>query len=123
MKKKIYKKSNMKPVENKDFLNSSEVLTDLCNISLGKAIREIRLEQKLSQCKLANLTQLDQAHICNLENGNHSPRSTTVHLLCRGLDYKTEDLMKKSSIYYDSLVENAADFIFEDEHGNYHVEK
>lgn len=55
-------------------------------IAFGKALRELRRSQSLSQEKLALEAGLDRTFISMLERGTRQPSLSTVFVLARALD-------------------------------------
>jgi transcriptional regulator with XRE-family HTH domain len=60
-------------------------LKDIIQISFGHALRKYRLQQKLSQEKLAELANLDRTYISQIERGLKSPSIKTLFALAQAL--------------------------------------
>jgi XRE family transcriptional regulator, regulator of sulfur utilization len=52
----------------------------------GANLRQARLEQGLSQERLAHLCGLNMTHVARIERSEREPGIRTVSKLCRGLD-------------------------------------
>lgn len=61
---------------------------------LGKNLRKIRLEKKLSQGRLATALSVDGAYISNIENGRMNPTLSTLEKLARALGISSSELLK-----------------------------
>lgn len=65
------------------------------NQAFGKALREKRTSQGLSQDALAFAASLDRTYISLLELGKQSPTLDTVYTLCKALNISFADLAKR----------------------------
>lgn len=63
--------------------------------TFSKVLRELRLENKLSQEKLAELCDLDRTYISLLESGSRQPSITTLFKLSQALNTTATDFIKK----------------------------
>lgn len=61
----------------------------------GKVLRELRVENKLSQEKLAEYCELDRTYISLLERGLRQPTITTIFKLAKALKIKPSTLIEK----------------------------
>lgn len=61
------------------------------HLQLKNRIRELRLEKRFSQTKLAELAGTTQNTISSLETGQYSPTAYLSGLICIALDCKWED--------------------------------
>lgn len=61
----------------------------------GKVLREIRLEKKISQEKLAEYCDLDRTYISLLERGKRQPTITTIFKLAEALQIEPSQLIKR----------------------------
>lgn len=78
-------------VENLKYFNeqrSKEVTT------IGKAIQEARIRQKMSQRALSNISGVTQGEISNIEQGRRKNPRRSVELLAKALKLDYEELMK-----------------------------
>ena len=66
----------------------------------GNVLREIRLEKKVSQEKLAELSNLDRTYISLLERGLRQPTLTTLFKLASALNIRPRDLIGKVENQY-----------------------
>ncbi|MCT4562913.1 MAG: helix-turn-helix domain-containing protein [Maledivibacter sp.] len=60
---------------------------------LGKSIKKYRLEEELTQEKLAGLTGLSVQYIGNIERGNTTPSLETVMKICEALKITPNHLL------------------------------
>jgi transcriptional regulator with XRE-family HTH domain len=60
-------------------------LNDTVQIAFGKVLRKYRLQQNLSQEKLAELANLDRTYISQIERGLKSPSIKTLLALAQAL--------------------------------------
>jgi len=121
MKNEIYIPDCCKPVCNLDFLQCYKTLKDLDNLSMGMAIKQVREEFRISQTKLALLSNINQAYFSGVENGKYSISHHKLACLCRTLDLPIEELTKITTHEFKKLVGCAEKFIFEDDKGEYYV--
>lgn len=84
-------------------LNCKECRLMTHNQAFGKALREQRTLQGLSQDSLAFAAGLDRTYISLLELGTKSPTLDTIFLLCRALKislsvvaHRTEEILEAS---------------------------
>lgn len=59
---------------------------------LKNNLKEIRSEQKLSQCQLAEMVGVSRNTISSIETGQFNPTAKLALILCIALDKKFEDL-------------------------------
>lgn len=71
----------------------------LIKTAFGKAVRTMRLEQKLSQEKLAELSNLHTTYISSLERGERNVTLENICKLAEGLNTHPADLFKR--IHYN----------------------
>ena len=60
----------------------------------GKKVKEIRLEKKLSQGKLAKILGVHPTYISGIERGLRNPSLITLEKIAKALDVKINDLIK-----------------------------
>ena len=60
----------------------------------GKKVREIRLEKKLSQGKLAKILGVHPTYISGIERGLRNPSLITLEKVAKALDVKIDELIK-----------------------------
>lgn len=60
----------------------------------GKKVREIRLEKKLSQGKLAKILGVHPTYISGIERGLRNPSLITLEKIAKALNVKVEELIK-----------------------------
>lgn len=61
----------------------------------GQVVRELRIENKLSQEKLAEYCDLDRTYISLLERGQRQPSITTIFKLSKALGILPSELIAK----------------------------
>ena len=61
----------------------------------GKILQEERKAKKISQEKLAKLTDLDRTFISLIENGKRSPTFSTILKICSALEISPSELFSK----------------------------
>lgn len=60
----------------------------------GKKVREIRLEKKLSQGKLAKILGVHPTYISGIERGLRNPSLITLEKVAKALNVKIDELIK-----------------------------
>ncbi|MCG9900880.1 MAG: helix-turn-helix domain-containing protein [Hydrotalea sp.] len=90
-------------------------------MNIGKAIKQLRKQQGLSQSELAKVTNITQAALSGIENGNR-PSHETLANLCNALKVpesliyvlgiEREDVPSEKKQLYDSLFPVIQDLIF-----------
>lgn len=55
-------------------------------ILFGTRVKQLRLEQGLSQEKLANIAGIDRTYIAQVENGKRNISIENIKKICDGLD-------------------------------------
>lgn len=63
-------------------------------IQLGRNLREIRLRNKISQEKLAELSSLDRTYIQSIERGSRNISVDVLIRLSQALEVKVTELLK-----------------------------
>lgn len=63
------------------------------NVRLGKKIRELRLQKKLTQEELAYKSELDFSYINQIENGKRNPSVKAVESIAKALGVSVQTLM------------------------------
>ena len=67
-------------------------------VSLGQAIRSIRLEQGLSQEMLALVSGVDRSYLGKIERGENNVAILTLIKVCVALDLALEDLVRTAGL-------------------------
>ena len=62
-------------------------------IDIGGRIKQLRLEQDMSQKQLANISGYDQGTISHIERGIHSPTLFQIENIACSLGISTKDLI------------------------------
>jgi transcriptional regulator with XRE-family HTH domain len=78
--------------------NLSKNRQDPLLLSLGGAIRRIRLEKKLSQEKLALLAGIDRTYVGQVERGDNNVAILTLSRLATALDLSIAELVQEANI-------------------------
>ena len=65
------------------------------NSAIGKAIRRLRRERKLSQDVLSGFAGIARTHLTMIENGVMHPNFETICRIARALDIKPSELVKE----------------------------
>jgi len=60
----------------------------------GSTIREYRLKRKLSQEKLAELSDLHRTYISEVERGERNISLVNIEKICNAMDVKPSELFK-----------------------------
>jgi len=63
-------------------------------VTLGKRIRDLRKEQKLTQEQLATEIRVTSAYVGFIEQGKRNPSLNTLDTIARALGVKMSDLLK-----------------------------
>ena len=67
-------------------------------ISLGEAIRRVRLKQEISQEKLALMAGVDRSYVGRVERGDNNVAVLTLLKLAQALDVSLKDIMKEAKL-------------------------
>lgn len=89
-----------KPLKNKSYIHDDEYYYTI----IRKNIRKFRLEQKLTQQDLADMTELSREYICDIEN-----ESRNKHLTISVLGRVAEALKIDIKYFFDNAFENNND--------------
>lgn len=63
-------------------------------IRLGKAIKRVREQKKMSQGDICRSTGFDRAYMSNIEAGKGNPTLTTITKLAKALGISVGELLK-----------------------------
>ncbi len=63
--------------------------------AFGNTLRELRLEQNISQEELAAISGIDRSYVSLIERGINSPSLVMISNLCRALKVKPSELFIK----------------------------
>lgn len=80
---------NTFPLLSQEMVKGNEIAN-----TLGVIIRQLRLENNLSQEKLAELGEFERSYISKVENGDRIIQFTTFIRFANALDMKASELMK-----------------------------
>lgn len=61
---------------------------------LGNNIKEIRLQNKMSQGDVCRALGVDRAYISNIESGNKNPTLATIEKIAEALGVSSDKLLK-----------------------------
>ena len=67
-------------------------------VALGETIRETRLQQGVSQEKLALLAEIDRSYVGRVERGDNNVAVLTLLKLAQALHISLADLMKAAEL-------------------------
>jgi len=70
----------------------------MIEVVFGKILKEIRIENKISQEKLAEYCDLDRTYISMLERGLRQPTLTTIFKISKALKILPSELIRKIEI-------------------------
>lgn len=62
---------------------------------VGKTIRRLRLERKLSQDVLSGLAGIGRTHLTMIENGTKNPNFETIWKIAYALNIRPSDLVRE----------------------------
>lgn len=80
-------------VDDQGVPNLSSRRQDPSLVALGKALREIRIEQGISQEKLALLAEVDRSYVGRVERGDNNVAFLTLAALAEALGLKISTLL------------------------------
>lgn len=66
--------------------------------ALGRRVRDLRSERKLTMEKLAELSGIDYRQLSYIELGQTDASLSTLHALCKGLDISLSFLLDSESL-------------------------
>lgn len=66
--------------------------------ALGRRVRDLRSEKKLTMEKLAELSGIDYRQLSYIELGQTDASLSTLHAICKGLDISLSFLMDSESL-------------------------
>lgn len=78
--------------------NLSKNRQDPVLLALGGAIKRIRLEQNISQERLALLAEVDRSYVGRVERGDNNVAILTLARLANALDIPISKLMKEAKL-------------------------
>ncbi len=67
-------------------------------MALGKALREVRIEQGISQEKLALLAEVDRSYVGRVERGDNNVAFLTLAALADALGLKISTLLNRAGL-------------------------
>jgi len=53
--------------------------------NIGSRLKEIRINSKMTQRRLADFSGVSHPTICNIERGKHKPRASTINKLAKAM--------------------------------------
>ena len=62
------------------------------NNTFGEKLKQIRVSRGLSQAKLAEMADIHEKHISNIETGRFHPNFETLNKILKALDLKLDDV-------------------------------
>lgn len=66
----------------------------MIRVQLGKRIKELRTERKLSQEKLALLADIDRTYVASVENGNRNISIVNIKKIADALSVSLAEMFK-----------------------------
>lgn len=70
-------------------------MSNQIQLAFGLRMKQIRLEKKISQEKLAELSNLDRTYINSVENGKRNISLINIHKICVALECSLHEFFKK----------------------------
>jgi len=67
---------------------------DTSSKKLGKNIKRIRLQNKMSQGDVCRALSLDRAYVSNVEAGKSNPTLATIEKIAKALGVSSSELLK-----------------------------
>lgn len=67
---------------------------DTSSKKLGKNIKRIRLQNKMSQGDVCRTLSLDRAYVSNVEAGKSNPTLATIEKIAKALGVSSSELLK-----------------------------
>ncbi|MET4576750.1 helix-turn-helix domain-containing protein [Ottowia thiooxydans] len=67
-------------------------------IALGAAIRQARLEKKISQEELAHQSEIDRSYMSSIERGQQNPGIASVLRIARALEITGAELLARAQL-------------------------
>ncbi|MGV3682134.1 MAG: helix-turn-helix transcriptional regulator [Acidovorax sp.] len=78
--------------------NLSSRRQDPSLVALGRALRDIRIEQGISQEKLALLAEVDRSYVGRVERGDNNVAFLTLAALADALGLKISTLLSRAGL-------------------------
>ena len=67
-------------------------------VALGAAIRQIRLEKKISQEELAHRSAIDRSYMSSIERGQQNPGIASVLRIAEALEISGAELLARAQL-------------------------
>lgn len=67
-------------------------------IALGGAIRQARLEKKISQEELAHRSEIDRSYMSSIERGQQNPGIASVLRIAEALEMSASALLRRAQL-------------------------
>jgi XRE family transcriptional regulator, regulator of sulfur utilization len=64
--------------------------------AFGSAVRSIRLNLKISQEELSNISEIERSHMGKIERGEHMPNFVLILRLAKALNVRPGELVDKA---------------------------
>ena len=68
------------------------------DLSLGQALKAVRVKAGLTMASLAQLAEISQPHLSQMENGKVSPSISTLYRLANALQVSPQELLPSTSV-------------------------
>ncbi|GAB2467295.1 helix-turn-helix transcriptional regulator [Comamonas humi] len=66
--------------------------------ALGAAIRQVRLEKKISQEELAHRSEIDRSYMSSIERGQQNPGIASVLRIAEALEMSAAELLGRAQL-------------------------
>ena len=87
---------------------------ELNYVLIGKRVREARMQQQISQQKLAELSKLSVSYICHIENANKKASLSSLIRISNALGITVDELLNGNQIYNPNDYQTDIDLIMSD---------
>jgi len=71
--------------------------------TVGKNVRELRKDRKMTQSQLAITARVDLNTICNIENGKFPTNLDTIYKLAKAFKVRPFILLQTEGLYYKNI--------------------
>lgn len=85
----------LKSIISQDSRDEIKRETEITAENIGSRIKSVRENEHITQNKLSELTNIDQAILSKIETGKHLPRLDTIERIAKGLKITIAQLLKK----------------------------
>ena len=64
--------------------------------ALGRAVRDLRVDRRISQEALGDLSGMDRTYVGGIERGERNPTYQTIRRLCEALGISSSELIARA---------------------------